>query len=134
MEGLLQHLVPTIAVLDHAEGLGVLAPFISSSLRHRLRCLPVTLASNGRDSCKLVLSHQSVELLRYNCRIVQIGSTTSQIVLHSLEIRVNPELAQIHGLVAALLRCATCHGEALGERHRSHVLSTCRIVICKVSR
>ena len=61
--GLLQHLVATVAILDHAEGLCMLASLISCGFRHGLGRFTVTLTSGTLCISQLILGHQGVELL-----------------------------------------------------------------------
>ena len=39
------------------------------------------------------------------------------------------QLTQINGLVTTLLRHSTSHGKSFAQRHRSHILSACRVII-----
>ena len=39
------------------------------------------------------------------------------------------QLTQINSLVTTLLRYATGHGKSFAQRHRSHILSACRVII-----
>ena len=67
---LLEHLVAAIAVLDHAEGLRVLAPLIGRGLGHRLGALAISLALATLRRSHLILRHQRVELLRNDRSVV----------------------------------------------------------------
>ena len=68
--GLLEHLVATVAILDHAEGLRVLTPLISRGFWHRLGRFPVTLTSGALRISQLILCHQGVKLLGVDGRII----------------------------------------------------------------
>ena len=68
----------TLTALDHAEVLGMLASTVCCSLRLGLGCLPAVdlcfflLALNSSTVNHLIVCHQGVVLLLYNCRVVQI--------------------------------------------------------------
>ena len=67
-----------LTALDHTEILGMFAPTVCSSLRLGLSCFPavylcfllLVLTSSTVDH--LIVRHQGVVLLLYNCRVVQI--------------------------------------------------------------
>ena len=101
---LLEHLVAAVAVLDHAERLGMLVALVCRGFGHRLGPFTVSfvrLAGLASLGCsQLVLSHQRVELLRQDGCIVQLMAVW---LLHSLKVvRCVVHLAQVYCLVAAL--------------------------------
>ena len=101
---LLEHLVASVAVLDHAERLSVLAALVRRGFGHRLGPFTVSLvrlSGLARLSCsQLILSHQRVELLRQDGCVVQLVAVW---LLHRLKVvRSVVHLAQVYRLVAAL--------------------------------
>ena len=72
---LLEHLIASITVLDHAKGLGMLTALVSCRFGHRLGTFSVSLVLGclvGLGGCKLILSHERVKLLSDHRCVVQL--------------------------------------------------------------
>ena len=54
---LLEHLVATVAILNHAECLSMLASLISRGFRHRLGRFPIALTLGTLSISQLILGH-----------------------------------------------------------------------------
>ena len=131
---LLEHLIASIAVLDHAEGLGMLTALVSCRFGHRLGTFSVSLVL-GRlvclSGCKFILSHERVKLLCDHRCVVQLMTIR---LFHSLKVVCRVHLTQIDGLIGAILRHATRDSQAFAERHGSHVLAASCVSITESTR
>ena len=131
---LLEHLIASIAILDHAEGLGMLTALVSCRFGHRLGTFSVSLVL-GRlvclSGCKFILSHERVKLLSEHRCVVQLMAIR---LFHSLKVVCRVHLTQIDGLIGASLRHATRDSQAFAERHGSHVLAASCVSITESTR
>ena len=115
----LKHLIASITVLDHTEGLSMLAALVCRRLGHRL-CVALAIALRParrlvcNSCCQLLVRHQSIELVRQGSRVVQVTDEGSWL-LHGLEV-AHVQLAQVDRLVAG------CCGLGYASGQHSHPL------------
>ena len=131
---LLEHLIASIAVLDHAEGLGMLTALVSCRFGHRLGTLSVSFVLGrlvGLGCCKFILSHERVKLLSEHRCVVQLMAIG---LFHCLKVICSVHLTQVDGLIGASLRHATRDRQAFAERHGSHVLAASCVPITESTR
>ena len=131
---LLEHLIASIAVLDHAEGLGMLTALISRRFGHRLGTLSISFVLSrlvSLSGCKFILSHERVKLLSEHRCVVQLMAIR---LFHCLKVICSVHLTQIDGLIGASLRHATRDRQAFAERHGSHVLAASCVPITESTR
>ena len=96
-------MVSSVAILHHAESLGVLASLIGCGLRHGLGTFAITfvlqcLVRMGHSH--FILRHQCVELLGHDSSVIERVAGDIWL-LHRLEIIRRVQLTQIDRLIAA---------------------------------
>ena len=115
-----------LTALHHAEVLGMLASTVCCRLRLRLGCLPTMdlsfflLSLNACTVNNLVIRHQGVELLLYNCGVVQILSRPRH-GASKLILRVH-HASNVNSGVSHLDIVRHC--QSFTQGHGSHILST----------
>ena len=131
---LLEHLISSIAILYHAEGLGMLTALVSCRFGHRLGSFSISLVLTRLVSlggCKLILSHERVKLLSDHRCVVQLMTVR---LFHGLKVVCSVQLTQIDGLIGACLRHTTSDSQSFAERHGSHVLTASCVPITESTR